>query len=80
MYPTKTIEQNNSITWIFTLKGTGNGKKRNFFKELTPRSWTYELCGQGKINKSIYKQTPHTVLQKLPPKAWPVPLNPRSKH
>ena len=51
-------------------------EKSTFCKELTPRSRTYELRGQGK--KSIYKikgkQTPHTVLQKLSPKPSRTPL------
>ena len=60
----------------FSLRRSGNGKNRHFFKELTPRSWTYELRGQGN-KKHIPNQrqhTPHTILQKLSPKPWPTPL------
>ena len=52
------------------------GQKSTFFKELTPHSRTYELRGQGEKKNSIQnqdKQTPHTVLQKLPPKTIPTP-------
>ena len=47
-----------------------------FFKELTPRSRTYEFRGKMKksINKITDKQTPHNALQKLSPKVWPAPL------
>ena len=49
-----------------------------FFKELTPRSQTYELRGQEKKNKRNVpnqdKQTPHIVLQKLSPKTLRTPL------
>ena len=58
------------------IKGTGK-RKIDIFKELTPRSRTYELRSQGG-KKSIYKikdkHTPHTVLQKLSPKPSPAPL------
>ena len=37
---------------VSIFKGVGNGKI-DIFKELTPHSWTYELCVQGK--KSHYK-------------------------
>ena len=52
-------------------------EKSTFFKELTPRSRTYELRGQrgGSIYKIKDTQTPHTVLQKLPPKAYNTPLS-----
>ena len=51
-------------------------KKKKFFKELTPRSQTNELCGQGEKNvQNQDKQTPHTVLQKLSPKKLGIPLN-----
>ena len=61
------------------VKGVGVRKIDSFFKELTPRSQTYELRSQGekKKNKHIQnqdKQTPHTVLQKLLPKLTPTPL------
>ena len=53
-------------------------QKIDIFKELTPRSRTYELCSQGKEKKKYYqiqdRQTPHTVLQKLSPKATYTPL------
>ena len=59
---------------IPSLRGQVTGKS-TIFKELTPRSRTYEFCGKGE--KSIYKfkdkQTPHTVLQKLSPKPSPTP-------
>ena len=50
--------------------------KSKSFKELTPRSRTYELRGQGKKSSIRFKdkQTPHTVLQKLSPKVTPRPL------
>ena len=61
-----------TITSLYpSIKGEGNGKI-DVFKELTPRSRTYEPRGQGK-KKSIQnqlKQTPRTVLQKLSPKPW----------
>ena len=54
-------------------------KKLTFSKELTPSLQTYELHGQGekKKEKRNYqnqdKQTPHTILQKLPPKTTHLP-------
>ena len=66
--------------------GTYVEKKSPFFKELTPRSWIYELCGKGKkkkkkkkkkIDQNQDKHTPHTVLQKLSPKTTHVPLTPK---
>ena len=51
-------------------------KKIEIFKELAPRPQTYELRGQGEKNgQNQDKQTPHTVLQKLSPKACTSPLN-----
>ena len=62
---------------LFFLRGHPT-EKLKIFKELTPRSRTYEPRGQGKEKQSIYKikdkQTPHTVLQKLSPKACSGPL------
>ena len=51
-------------------------KKSTFFKELTLRSRTYELRGQGKKRNvpNQDKQTPHTVLQKISPKTLRTPL------
>ena len=43
-------------------------EKSTFYKELAPRSRTYELRGQGGKKRNVQnqdKQTPHTVLQKL---------------
>ena len=51
-------------------------EKSTFFKELTPRSLTYELRGQGK-KKEIYKIKTNkhlTVLQKLSQKLSRTPL------
>ena len=49
-------------------------EKSAVFKELTPRSWTYELRGQGKKKTNKVKDIPHTVLQKLSPKTMTSPL------
>ena len=42
---------------LFFLKGTGSEKKSTFFKELTPRSRTYELRGQGEIKAYTESKT-----------------------
>ena len=44
-----------SIFIIKSLKGAGNGKS-TFFKELTPRSRTYELGGQAGEKKKKHIQ------------------------
>ena len=57
-------------------------EKKDVFKARTPRSWTYELHGQGKKKGKRKKgqkiqdpQTPHTVLQKSSPKTDILLLN-----
>ena len=61
---------------IYLLRGNMS-KKSTVFEDLTPRSRTYELRGQGKKkgnDQNQDKQTPHTVLQKLSLKTTHVPF------
>ena len=65
---------------LIPLRGSVS-EKSTIFKELSPRSRTYELRGKGKKKekKALIrfkdKQTPHTVLQKLSPKMTLSPLS-----
>ena len=71
------------VKWIYKCKGEivpwlkGVGVwKIDIFKELTPRSRTYQLRGQRKKRnvQNHDKKTPHTILQKLSRKTTHLPL------